>query len=171
MVTAAGRPRATSAAKLGPDSTACAACGRASAITSPISLPVDCSRPLAHITTGLAARQVRCQLPGDGAHMLCRRHHQHHVAGGDVGQHIRGAQAGVEWHARQERCVGVARVDLGDDIGFERPQQRVATGQPRGLGQRRAPRTAADDADTIEGHAEPRRFSLAPLAGRGSGRA
>ena len=51
-VTAVGRPRATSMAKLGPDRTAAGAPGRISASTSVISLPVSRSIPLAHSTTG-----------------------------------------------------------------------------------------------------------------------
>ena len=55
-VTAVGRPRATSPAKLGPDSTAGAASGRVSASTSVISFSVPCSTPLAHSTTGRPSR-------------------------------------------------------------------------------------------------------------------
>src|SRR5262249_12764525 len=54
-VRAAGSPRATSMAKLGPDSTAPLACGMVSASTCPKSLPVACSRPLAHNTRGVPA--------------------------------------------------------------------------------------------------------------------
>jgi len=53
-VTAVGRPRATSAAKLGPERTAGQACGSASARTSVSRRFVDCSTPLAHSTTGFA---------------------------------------------------------------------------------------------------------------------
>ena len=49
-VTAVGRPRATSPAKLGPDSTAGRACGMVSARTSVISFSDPCSIPLAQRT-------------------------------------------------------------------------------------------------------------------------
>jgi hypothetical protein len=61
---------------------------------------------------------VRRQLPGYRAHVLGRRHHQHDVAAGDVGQRAGSAQAGIEGHARQERRVGMARVDLGHHVGL-----------------------------------------------------
>ena len=51
--TAVGRPRATSAAKLGPDNTAIAASGRVSAKTSVIKAPVASSKPLAQTTSGV----------------------------------------------------------------------------------------------------------------------
>ena len=51
------RPRATSAAKLGPDRTACVVSGKTSARTSPISLPLRCSIPFAHKTMGWPERR------------------------------------------------------------------------------------------------------------------
>ena len=105
----------------------------------------------------LAAPQMLAEVCRHGAHVLGRRHHQHHVACGDVGKVGRRAQGRVERHAGQERRVGVGRVDLGDHIGLARPQHHVAAGQPQGLRQGRAPRSAADDADAVEGH------SSAPL--------
>ena len=51
-VTAQGRPRATSAAKLGPERTATGRSGMTSAATSLISRSEPCSTPLAQSTTG-----------------------------------------------------------------------------------------------------------------------
>src|SRR5262245_13366337 len=62
-VSAAGSPRATSKAKLGPDSTAWLARGIVSHSTSPRSLPVACSRPLAHSRTGLRAGRCCASAP------------------------------------------------------------------------------------------------------------
>ena len=56
MVTALGRPRATSAAKLGPDRTAGVAVGIVSASTSVISFSEPRSTPLAHRTMGRPGR-------------------------------------------------------------------------------------------------------------------
>ncbi len=53
-VMAVGKPAATSAAKLGPESTAVTALGISSASTSLMRLPVACSRPLAAMMTGVA---------------------------------------------------------------------------------------------------------------------
>ena len=44
----------------------------------------------------LAARQMPGELAGHGAHVLGRRHHQHHILRGDVGELGRWPQAGVE---------------------------------------------------------------------------
>ena len=55
-VTAVGRPRDTSPAKLGPDRTAAGAPGRVSASTSVISFIVPRSTPLEQSTTGTPAR-------------------------------------------------------------------------------------------------------------------
>ena len=51
-VTAVGRSRATSMAKVGPDRTATGASGRASAAISLISAQVSCSIPLEQMTAG-----------------------------------------------------------------------------------------------------------------------
>ena len=55
-MTAVGKPRATSPAKLGPDRTAAGAPGKVSASTSVISFIVPRSTPLEHSTTGTPAR-------------------------------------------------------------------------------------------------------------------
>ena len=52
MLTAVGRPRTASSAKLGPDSMAIGRPGRTSASTSGISSPLEASMPLAQMTTG-----------------------------------------------------------------------------------------------------------------------
>ena len=68
-VTAVGRPRATSPAKLGPDSTAGAACGRVSARTSVISFSEPCSTPLAQRRTGRPSRA--CGAKADSVARRC----------------------------------------------------------------------------------------------------
>ena len=54
-MTAVGWPRATSSAKVGPDSTAAGRPGSTSATTSVMDAPLACSIPLEQITTGVAS--------------------------------------------------------------------------------------------------------------------
>ena len=68
-------PRATSAAKLGPDRIAGTALGAHSAITSVMNFSVPRSMPLAQTITGVRGRDQWRQRFGHRAHRL-RRHYQ-----------------------------------------------------------------------------------------------
>ena len=130
-----------------------AAAPRAS--TSPSSLPVACSRPLAQMTTGLPVAAGCGPAAGDRAHVLRRRHHQHDVAARRSSASSAVARRpGVERHARQERACWRALPLISATTSVSRAHSsasRPASAQR--LRQRRPPRPAADDADAVEGHA------------------
>ena len=88
-----GRPRATSPAKLGPDSTAGAACGMVSASTSVISFSEPCSMPLEQSTIGRPGARVGGEGGQRRAQVLGRRHGQDQVAVGQVGEVAGGARS------------------------------------------------------------------------------
>ena len=89
-----------------------------------------------------------------GADMLRRRNHQQRVSAREIGEQAGRANVGRQRHAGQKRHVLVASVDPLDDLGFARPEQHIAAARGD-LRQRRAPSTAANDAD-------PHAFTPAP---------
>jgi hypothetical protein len=95
---------------------------------------------------------MRRQGATHGANVLRRRHHQHHIARRHRREVGRRLQPRVEGDAGQERCVGPAAGNLGDDLGLARPDQRIAAGAAHGLRQRRAPRSSSHDPDAAERH-------------------
>ena len=151
MVSAVGRPRATSVAKLGPDSTARVASGTTSATTSPIRRPVACSMPLEHTTIGWPGRTCALRSSADGAHVLrrARPSGRHRRPPPRRASRLRGSPASSATPGK-EGVVDVARVDAGDDLGLARPQHDLAAGAAQRLRERRAPGPAADDADAVD---------------------
>ena len=145
MLTAVGRPRTASSAKLGPDSMRDAA-GRAAprSSTSGISSPVEASMPLAQITTGLSPGRRARQL----AHRLRRADQQQRVAGAKLSRLGRRLDAGIERRCPADRPGWRARVAIACEIAGSRDHKVTrAAGAARQAGERRAPGAAADDAD------------------------
>ena len=108
-VTAVGRPRATSAAKLGPDRIAGIAAGAHSAMISVMNLCVPCSMPLAQAMTGVRGARSRASALTHGAHRLRRHHQQDRVVRRAASASSRRHRDGVvDPHAGQEACSRAA---------------------------------------------------------------
>ena len=112
-VTAVGRPRATSAAKLGPDRIAGVAFGAHSAITSVMNLWVPCSMPLAQAMTGVrgaidaasALTTERIACAGTTSRIASARAASREIAGH--------RDAVLDPHAAQELALALLRELLG----------------------------------------------------------
>ena len=114
----------------------------------------------------LAFSDERRELAGDDAHMLRRRHHQQHVAIGDLVEPRGRLDRLVELDARQEGLVAMLLVDVGDGLGLVRPDQHVAPGAPGDDGERGPPRPRTQYADRLQCHEIPRGIPSA-LEGEG----
>ena len=151
IVTAVGRPRATSAAKLGPDSTATGAAGATSAAISDIVLQRPRLDPLGAEQQRQCRAATRAELRGRRAGIapaptisaasapaIARRM--------SVVAVIAGSSA---MPGRIDRVL-VALVDRRDDRRVARPQHRdSAAGAPGDERQRGAPGAAADDREPL----------------------
>ena len=145
-----GSPRATSAAKVGPESTARRARGSAAATTSLISAPLPASIPLAQMITGSAAATCGASAPATARRCCAGTARSSASAAAASASDAVAANRRIERDARQEQRVGVVAVERLDHLRLARPEQDIAAGAAQGLGQRRAPRPAADDADSID---------------------
>src|SRR5579875_469970 len=124
IVTAVGRPRATSAAKLGPDSTASGACGKRSLAISDIVASEATSIPLAHNSSGVRAGITAASRGGQ-------------IGGCDDRR--------IERNAGQKDRIFMPLIERGDEGGIARPQYRLRAGAAGGGGECRAPCAAAED--------------------------
>ena len=148
-VTAVGSSRATSAAKLGPVSTATGTPGRVCSTTSLIRAQVPLFDPL-----GADHRRypppVRAGAPQGGAQMLGRHRQQD-----DVGRRHRlrglgyGAQVRIESDARQIALVAPGARDGLRDRRVVCLHDDSSAGAPRHCSQRRAPCARTEDPDPV----------------------
>jgi hypothetical protein len=145
IVRAAGRPRATSAAKVGQALLHDLGHQQAAGVLD--ALGANHQR--------LARADIWSEFVRHGAHVLRRADEEDGIGRCACGQALRRAQLAVQRHAGQERAVDVAVVDVGDRFGLTRPQRDGAAGLDQGLRQRRAPGSGADDGNAIEGGGHP----------------
>ena len=138
-VTAVGRPRATSAAKLGPDKIAGTALGAHSAMMSDMNLCVPASMPLAQTTSGVPAATAgasavtteRIACAGTTSSSASARGGRGGIAGHGDGV--------VDPHAGQEQAFAFVRELLGVG-GVMLPQRHVAAGARGRRSRARCPR-------------------------------
>ena len=95
------------------------------------------------------------ELTGDAAHLLRRRHHQQHIAIGDLIEPRGRLYCRIELDARQIDLVPMLPIDVGDGLSLIGPDENVAAGAMGRDGERGAPCASAHDADRLKRHAMP----------------
>jgi hypothetical protein len=151
-VTAVGRPRATSPAKLGPERTAGLACGTVSASTSVISFSEPCSTPLEQSRIGRPSRT--CGAKAASAERVCWAGRRQAPGRCRPGSELAGgADHRVERQAGRKTLFSWRVLIASTTSALAGPERDLAAGPGADLGQRRAPGAAADDAAFAAAHA------------------
>ncbi len=155
--TSAGLPRATSAAKVGPERNASRSGGTpgsVSASTSDMSLRVRSSMPLVATTTSAFGASAAAS-PVATARRCCdggtRITTSAPLTTADAS--VDASMVDGQRHVGQIGAVAVAARDVLGDLGLERPHAYAVADARRVAGQRRSPRPRADDRDLC--HAQP----------------